>query len=44
MRGDSLQECAEGLRASPTGASLGPGTLGSVIVAAAISYERRRAD
>jgi hypothetical protein len=44
IREDSLQECAEGPRASPTGASLAPGTFGSVMNAAAISYDRRRAD
>ena len=35
---------AEGLRACPTGASPPRRTLDSVIVAAAISYDRRRAD
>jgi hypothetical protein len=38
------QERAEGLRACPTGASPPRGTLDAVIVAAAISYDRRRAD
>ena len=37
-------ERAEGLRACPTGASPPRRTLGPVIVAAAISYDRRRAD
>src|SRR5687767_4413086 len=35
---------AEGLRSSPTGASPPRRTLVPVIVAAAISYDRRRAD
>jgi hypothetical protein len=37
-------EWAEGLRACPTGGSPPRRTLDSVIVAAAISYDRRRAD
>jgi hypothetical protein len=37
-------ERAEGFRACPTGASPPRRTLGSVIVAAAISYDRSRAD
>jgi hypothetical protein len=42
-RGGS-HERAEGLRVCPTGASPPRRTLGAVIVAAAISYDRRRAD
>ena len=44
MTGAGAYECAEGLRTCPTGASPPRSTLDSVIVAAAISYDRKRAD